>query len=94
MPKYTAMHQQQYVIQPANTHGNLNIQPPKKIWKMESDGSLAPPLTRQGQRLTVHCFHLLHCRANQIRLDKERGGQYMEEEDEDGWRLVAGEEYG
>jgi len=43
VPKYTAMHQQQYVIQPANSQENLIIQPPKKIWKMESDGSLAPP---------------------------------------------------
>ena len=30
---------------------NLNIQPSKKIWKMEGDGSLAPPLTGQGRLL-------------------------------------------
>ena len=38
--KYTAMHQQQYLVQPANTQ---DLQPAKKIWKMECDGSLAPP---------------------------------------------------
>ena len=46
--KYTAMHQQQCLVQPANTRENLNIQPSRKIWKTEGDGSLAPPLTRQG----------------------------------------------
>ena len=37
------MHQQQYLVQPANTQESLNIQPSKKFWKMEGDGSLAPP---------------------------------------------------
>ena len=53
--KYTAMHQQQYLVQPANTQENLNILPSKKIWKMEGNSSLAPPppppLTRQGRLL-------------------------------------------
>ena len=39
----TAVHQKHYLVQSANTHNNLNIQPSQKIWKMESDGSLAPP---------------------------------------------------
>ena len=37
------MHQQQYLVQPTNTQDNLNIQPSKKIWKMEGGTSLAPP---------------------------------------------------
>ena len=45
------MHQQQYLVQPANAQENLNIQPSKKIRKTESDGSLAPPLARQGRLL-------------------------------------------
>ena len=36
-------HQQQYLVQPANTQQTLNIQPSTKIWKMEIDGSLATP---------------------------------------------------
>ena len=49
--KYTAVHQQQYLIRPTNTQEGLNVQPSKKIWEMESDGSLASPLTRQGHEL-------------------------------------------
>ena len=47
-------HQQQYLVQPAKTQESLNIQPSTKIWKMESDSSLAtppPPFTRQGRLL-------------------------------------------
>ena len=36
-------HQQQYLVQPAKTQESLNIQPSTKIWKMESDSSLATP---------------------------------------------------
>ena len=35
--KYTAMHQQHYLGQSANTQENIDIQPFEKIWKMESD---------------------------------------------------------
>ena len=39
-------HQQQYLVQPAKTQESLNIQPSTKIWKMESDSSLATPPPR------------------------------------------------
>ena len=74
--KCTAMHQQHYLIQSANTEENINTQPSKKIWKMENDTSLvAPFLGIAGSQLFLgtsvlwfqtrtHClWHVLHTGA-------------------------------
>ena len=65
------MHQQQYLVQPANTEENLNIQPCTKNSKMESDGSLAPPpllldkgayhRRGGGGRVVLHVVTVLLC---------------------------------